>query len=115
MSAGRPPWQVPVSLVLLLAMTPRPLRADTPVFDIEIRNHLFYPSALTVPAGTKVKLLVDNLDPTSEEFESYELNREKVILGGRSAVIFIGPLRPGEYPFFGEFYPETAQGKITTE
>ena len=33
-------------------------------------------------------------------------------MGGRKAVIFIGPLAPGEYPFFGEFNPQTALGKI---
>jgi hypothetical protein len=40
------------------------------------------------------------------------LNREKVIPGNSKAIIFIGPLRQGTYPFFGEFYPKTAQGKI---
>ncbi len=89
--------------------------AGTPVFEIEIRNHLFIPSVITVPAETKVKLVVYNHDATPEEFESYELNREKVIMGNRKAIIFIGPLRAGEYPFFGEFYPETAQGKVIAE
>ena len=83
-----------------------------PVVEIEIRDHLFFPSEVEVPANTKVKLLVINRDPTAEEFESYELNREKIIPGGRKAVIFIGPLAPGEYPFFGEFFPKTAQGKV---
>jgi len=87
-------------------------QAEKPVFEIEIRNHLFWPSELVIPAGTKVKLLVTNQDPTPEEFESYELNREKVIMGQRTAVIFIGPLAPGEYPFFGEFHPRTAQGRV---
>jgi len=64
------------------------------------------------PANTKVKLVVINQDPTSEEFESYELNREKVIMGNSKAVIFIGPVPPGEYPFFGEFHPNSAIGKI---
>lgn len=91
------------------------LLAATPVIEIEIRDHLFYPSVVVVPANTKVKLLVKNLDPTPEEFESYELNREKVISGNSQAVIFIGPLEPGEYPFFGEFYPKTAQGKVKAE
>ncbi len=86
--------------------------AATPEFEIEIRDHLFYPSELTIPSGVKVKLRIINSDETPEEFESFELNREKVILGKRSGVVFIGPLSTGEYPFFGEFYPKTAQGKI---
>ncbi len=57
------------------------VQADKPVVEIEIRDHLFWPSEVRVPANTKVKLLVYNRDPTSEEFESYELNREKVIMG----------------------------------
>jgi len=92
-----------------------PVLAGKLVVEIEIRDHLFWPSEVVVPANTKVKLLVYNRDPTSEEFESYELNREKVIMGNQKAVIFIGPLLPGEYPFFGEFYPETAQGKVIVE
>ncbi|MEL0136458.1 MAG: cupredoxin domain-containing protein, partial [Halieaceae bacterium] len=68
--------------------------------------------ALEIPAGQKVRLLVVNRDPTPEEFESYELNREKVIAGNAKAVIFVGPLEPGDYPFFGEFNPKTAQGVI---
>lgn len=91
------------------------LHAATPVFEIEIREHLFYPAELTIPAGQKVKLLVLNQDATPEEFESFELNREKVIKGKRKAVIFIGPLPPGRYPYFGEFHPETAQGLIIVE
>jgi hypothetical protein len=89
--------------------------AATPVFEIEIRDHLFIPAELTVPAGKKIKLMVYNRDPTPEEFESYELNREKVIMGSGKAIIFIGPLKPGEYPFFGEFNPKTAQGKVIAE
>ncbi len=90
-------------------------QAGKPVVEIEIRDHLFWPSEVIVPANTKIKLLVYNRDPTSEEFESYELNREKVIMGNRKGVIFIGPLLPGVYPFFGEFHPETAQGKVIVE
>ncbi|MBV1932291.1 MAG: cupredoxin domain-containing protein [Porticoccaceae bacterium] len=86
--------------------------AATPVINIEIKGHLFYPAEVLVPANTKVKLLIHNTDSTPEEFESYELNREKVILGNTRAVVFIGPLAPGEYPFFGEFNMTTALGKV---
>lgn len=100
-------------LVLLgLAAT---ARAQTPSFTLEIRDHLFYPAELLIPADTKVRLVVANRDSTPEEFESYELNREKVIMGRTQAVIFIGPLPPGTYPFFGEFNPKTAQGIVRVE
>ncbi len=102
-------------LVVVCSTSVNTVHADKPVIEIEIRDHLFWPSEVTVPANTKVKLLVYNKDPTSEEFESYELNREKVIMGNRKAVIFIGPLLPGVYPFFGEFNPDTAQGKVIVE
>lgn len=104
----------PISCVLALAVMASAFAA-TPVFEIEIRNHLFQPDTLTIPANTKVKLIVYNRDPTPEEFESFELNREKVIIGGGKAIIFIGPLAPGEYPFFGEFNPQTAIGTIVVK
>jgi hypothetical protein len=102
-------------IVLLWLAGIRGVLADKPVFKLEIRNHLFFPEVLVVPANTRIKLLVSNHDPSPEEFESYELNREKVIMGKRNAVIFIGPLLPGEYPFFGEFHPETALGTVIAE
>ena len=104
-----------LSLLIAIVSWAGPAFADTPVVEIEIRDHLFYPSEILIPADTKIKLQIRNLDPTPEEFESYELNREKVISGNSVAVIFIGPLSPGEYPFFGEFYPRTAQGKVVVE
>ncbi len=103
-------------LMLLFACSlPISVLAAVPEFTIEIRDHLFFPSTLVVPANTKIKLIVINRDPTPEEFESYELNREKVIMGGAKAIIFIGPLMPGEYPFFGEFNPKTAQGLVRAQ
>ena len=101
--------------VLVVALYCHSVAAATPVIEIEIKDHLFFPSEIAIPADTKIKLLITNLDPTPEEFESYELNREKVISGNSKTVIFIGPLPPGEYPFFGEFYPKTAQGKVLVE
>lgn len=102
-------------LLILLCLSPTISMATVPEFTIEIRDHLFFPSTLAVPANTKVKLIIVNKDTTPEEFESYELNREKVIMGGAKAVIFIGPLKPGDYPFFGEFNPKTAQGVIRAQ
>lgn len=99
-------------LLGLISMFPLLAFAADDVFTIQIKNHRFEPAELTVPAGKKVKLLVENLDATPEEFESHELNREKIIAGKGKATIYIGPLTPGKYPFFGEFNMDSAKGVI---
>ena len=98
----------------LFAVASLAVAADAPTaeFTLTIKDHKFEPAELVIPAGQKVKIKVVNADPTPEEFESHELNREKVIPGGATATIFVGPLKPGAYPFFGEFNPKTAQGKL---
>jgi plastocyanin len=89
--------------------------AELSVYELSIKDHRFQPDTIEIPVGTKVKLLVKNQDASPEEFESHELNREKIIAGNSEATIYIGPLDPGEYGFFGEFNEATAQGKIIVE
>jgi plastocyanin len=86
--------------------------ADDPTFRLTIRDHRFEPAELVVPAGQKIKLEVENQDATPEEFESYELNREKVVPAKGTVVIFVGPLKPGRYPFFGDFNKDSAKGVL---
>ena len=100
------------TLLTLIFLLPLSASASTPDFTLVIKNHQFEPAELTVPAGQKIKLIVQNQDATPEEFESYPLNREKVIAGQRKGSIYIGPLKPGRYPFFGEFHADSAKGVI---
>lgn len=86
--------------------------AELPVYEIKIHEHRFVPAVISIPANTKVKLIVSNEDASVEEFESHELNREKIVAGKSKITVFIGPLKPGRYPFFGEFHMDTAQGAI---
>jgi hypothetical protein len=86
--------------------------AKKPVFALELKDHLFYPSEIEIPANKKVKLIIYNRDDTPEEFDSFDLNREKVIFPHRKAVIFVGPLPVGRYEFFGEFNPNSAKGVV---
>lgn len=100
-------------MVLVLAIgLIHPATAQDLSFTIEIKDHKFSPSQIEIPAGTKAKLLVKNLDKTPEEFESHDLRREKVIPGGKEATILIGPLKPGTYKFVGEYNESTAKGEI---
>ena len=89
--------------------------ASEPVIELLIRNHQFEPAVVKIPAQTKVKVVIKNLDPTPEEFESYSLKREKIIPGNGTATLFIGPLAPGSYAFVGEFNEATAKGEVVVE
>lgn len=80
-----------------------------------IKNHMFEPSELKVPANQRIKLNIQNLDKTAEEFESHSMKKEKVIPAGGKAVVFLGPLKPGSYEFIGEFNPKTAKGVVIAE
>lgn len=82
--------------------------------SLTIRDHQFHPNTLTVKAGTKVRLTVTNAQKEAAEFESAELNREKVIPPGSSATIYIGPLQPGSYGFFDDFHQST-KGQIVAK
>ena len=90
-------------------------QAQDPEVTLVIKNHRFEPAELKVPAGKKIKLIVDNQDSTAEEFESKALNREKVIAPKSKGTLTIGPLKPGKYPFVGEFNEATAKGVVIAE
>ena len=96
-------------------MTTTAALAAEDLYSVTIREHQFFPAEIKVPAGKKVKLTVENLDPTPEEFESKTLKIEKVIPGGKTMKIRIPSLKQGTYPFVGEFHEATAKGKIIAE
>ena len=102
-------------LSILVAVSLSPLARAQDEYSLTIKDHRFDPAELRVPPGKKLKLAIRNLDDTPEEFESYELNREKVIGAGQSVSVYIGPLEPGRYAFFGEFHEDTAKGVIVVE
>jgi hypothetical protein len=87
--------------------------ADTvPEQHLSIKNHAFVPPELTVPAGQKIKLIIKNEDATASEFESYELNREKVVPANGEITVYLDPMDPGTYPFFDDFHRDTTTGKV---
>ena len=102
-------------LLLCLALLPGATLATDLEYTLVIRDHRFEPAEIRIPAGKKIRLLVENQDATAEEFESHELNREKVIPGKSKLPVFIGPLAPGRYPFYGDFHQQTATGVIVAE
>jgi len=100
------------ALLAALQLAALPTRAETPALFLKIRDHRFSPAELQIPAGEKFLLTIDNQDASAEEFESHALHREKIIPANAQTSIYIGPLKPGRYEFFGEFNEATARGAV---
>ena len=107
--------RLPMILALALASFPAtlPAAADDAA-SVTMTKGGFQPSTITVKAGVKVKLSVRNAQSDAAEFESAELNREKVIPPGGCATVYIGPLEPGSYGFFDDFHPSST-GRIVAK
>lgn len=91
------------------------VKANSPAikqYNLAIENHRFKPEIIEVEANKPFELVITNRDKTVEEFESDALRKEKIISGNKTITIKIQALKLGEYNFFGEFNPKTAQGKI---
>jgi plastocyanin domain-containing protein len=86
--------------------------ADDQEVILVIENHQMKPSTIEIPADKKIKLIMTNKDSTPEEFESYDLAREKIIPANSTTELYIGPLKPGRYEFHGELNPKTAKGEV---
>jgi len=103
------------SAAVLFACLPLLAWASDPEMSLIIQDHRFTPTELRVPAGKKIRLVIENRDATPEEFESKSLGREKIIAGKSKATVTIGPLKPGRYSFVGEFHEATARGVVIVE
>ena len=100
----------------LACLLPSPLlAAQEGEVRLAIKDHRFVPAEVRVAQNTRVRLVVTNTDSTVEEFESPALNREKLIPPGQTVTIFLRPLKPGIYDFFGEFHSTTATGRLIVE
>lgn len=103
---------VVMACVALMALT---AAADDLEIPIAIEKNRFQPSEIKVKAGAPFVLVVTNKDATPEEFESKALRIEKVIPGGKTMKIRVRALKPGTYPFIGEYHETTAKGRIVAE
>ena len=104
-----------LAAALLMTLSLGAFAAGEPEFALVLEGHKFTPERLEVPAGRKVKLTVDNRDATPEEFESEELRVEKVIPGKSKGLVYIGPLKAGEYRYIGEYNEPSAHGVIVAK
>ncbi len=104
-----------IVILAAILLAPALARADDTTLTLTIKEHVFSPAEIKVNANQRVQLTVINEDATPEEFDSRALKVEKVIAGKSKGIVRIGPLKPGRYPFIGEYHESTAKGAVIAE
>jgi hypothetical protein len=104
----------PLIFIVLLVFSEGSSPSNIPVEipEIHFANHHFSPQTLVVPAGQPLQIKVVNSSPEKIEFESFSLNREKVIEPGASGTVRLPTLRAGSYDFFDDFHNDVPEGAI---
>ena len=90
------------------------LAADTEI-PLVIEKNRFQPDVIKVKANAPFVLVITNKDKGPEELDMLQPRIEKVIPGGKTVKLKMPALKPGTYPFVGEYHAETAKAKIVAE
>lgn len=90
--------------------------ADAPAdIPLVIEKNRFEPDVIKVKAGASFVLVITNKDKGPEEFDMAQPRIEKVIPAGKTVRLKMPALKPGTYPFVGEYHSETAKATIVAE
>jgi hypothetical protein len=102
-------------LFLGLTLAAAPAVADEPSFSLVLKDHRFTPGEVTIPANTRFRLRVKNLDPTPAEFESDDFKAEKVVPAGQEVVVLIPALAAGTYEFHDEYHEASSKSRLVVK
>ena len=103
---------VPLMLAVALIATPARATDELTVYKLEVRDGVFEPATIEVPAGKRFKIEISNVGKGPIEFESKDLRQEKVLAPGAKSSVVINALKPGTYTFFDEYHMDLPKGKI---
>ena len=104
-----------VAALALMAGLMSPARAADPEHKLVIEKSRFDTDVIKVKAGAPFFLVITNKDKGPEEFDMPNPRIEKVIPAGKTVRVKIPALKPGKYPFVGEYHSDTAKATIVAE
>ncbi len=99
-------------IVLVMVMFSDGARADDAVIELRFENRRFTPQTITVPANQSLTIRITNASKEAIEFESFKLNREKVVGPGETVIVRLPALSPGSYDFYDDFNQDVPAGSI---
>jgi cupredoxin-like protein len=104
-----------LAMLAALAFGPTVRAEDDALPVIRFQDGRFEPDELVVKAKAPFRLRVVNATKDPIEFESFELNRERVVLPGAEIVVYLPALDPGSYKYFDDFHHDAGEGTITAK
>jgi hypothetical protein len=102
-------------IVLATVLFPAGAGGDDTVIELRLENRRFTPQTITVPSNQSITLRITNASKEAIEFESFKLNREKVVGPGETIIIRLPALRPGSYDFYDDFHQDVPAGSIVAK
>jgi len=103
------------ALALVLGIGAPVMAADPAEIPLVIEKNRFQPDVIKVKAGAPFVLVITNKDKGPEELDMAQPRIEKIIPGGKTVRLKMPALKPGKYPFVGEYHSETAKATIVAE
>jgi hypothetical protein len=79
-----------------------------PTWTISVKDGVFTPKRLEVPAGQRIKFILKNEGPGPLEFENADLHVEKILAANAESFVVV-KLPVGEHMFVDEFNIATGE------
>jgi hypothetical protein len=98
--------------LMLLATGALAAAVPDDVVELRYENRRWIPQTITVPANRQFRIKIINASKEAVEFESFKLNREKVVGPGETTTINMPRLKPGSYDFYDDFHADVPEGTI---
>jgi plastocyanin len=99
---------------VIVAVCAGTVLADDTTLTLAVEEKGFAPAEIEAQSGTRIRLEVTNGTSAAIEFESFELNRERVIQPGQTAAVYLSGLSAGKYEFFDDFH-HSRRGVLTVK
>ena len=96
--------RIALGAVVMVGIGAATVRADDKTLTLAVDEQGFAPAQIEAPVGGRIRLEVTNGTSAAIEFESFELNRERVIQPGQTAAVYLSDLSAGTYEFFDDFH-----------
>ena len=113
--AARLPSLTLVAVLALVVAFAGAATAADPEHNLVIEKNRFDADTIKVKAGSPFVLVITNKDKGPEEFDMQNPRIEKIIPAGKTVRVKIPALKPGKYPFVGEYHADTAKATIVAE